>query len=716
VERVRFSVAAPFVLLAALAPDAARGQEAASPLARAQRLYAKRDARESTRRAFVEAWQPVTIESGDWQLLTAFSYRGHRRHDLAPPRAPEAELLALRAGDAGPDLTRTFEGKDGLVAKWEPIGKGIDRRIDLRRLGDGRDDLTVAYLHGTLIAPAAGTLEAAIGSDDGLMLWLNGKLLVDLDVPRSLVPPFDRVKLALAAGVNHVVAKVANGYADFAFEMDTRPALPGEVDAWLGWRLDQDFPRDRARMHWRTLSVHVPEETELEVGGLDVLPDGRVVAATRRGDVWIIAGADQEPPVAPRFAKFASGLHEPLGAAARVEDGKLAVWVVQRPELTRLVDQDGDGRADLYDAVCDAWGVSGNYHEFAFGPKFDRDGNAWVTLNVGFCGSLGKSEVPWRGWALKVTPAREFVPVCAGARSPNGIGFDGEGEALYVDNQGDWVETNVLRLLAPGEYLGHPAGLRWRSDLQKDEHGAPAIPPPSPPIVWFPYEKMGQSTADIVRIATGGKFGPFEGQLLCGELTLARVLRVDLERVDGRLQGACFPFLDGFESGVNRLAFAPDGSLYVGETDRGWGSVGRKRFGLERVAWNGTMPCELLRMRAEPDGFRLEFTRPVDPASATDVASYRLSSFHYEHHQEYGCPEMETRAHVLSSAELIDAKTVRLRVDAAAGALRPGCVHELHLDGVKSGASSDGAEPAGSPLLHAVAWYTLNEAPATDAQ
>jgi hypothetical protein len=77
---------------------------------------------------------------------------------------------------------------------------------------------------------------------------------------------------------------------------------------------------------------------------------------------------------------------------------------------------------------------------------------------------------------------------------------------------------------------------------------------------------------------------------------------------------------------------------------------------------------------------------------------------------------METRAHALASAELLDEKTVRLRVDAATGALRPGCVHELHLDGVKSGAASDGAEPAGSPLLHAVAWYTLNEAPATDAQ
>jgi hypothetical protein len=43
-------------------------------------------------------------------------------------------------------------------------------------------------------------------------------------------------------------------------------------------------------------------------------------------------------------------------------------------------------------------------------------------------------------------------------------------------------------------------------------------------------------------------------------------------------------------------------------------------------------------------------------------------------------------------------------------------VHELHLDGVKSGAAADGGEPAGTPLLHTVAWYTLNEVPPADAQ
>jgi len=36
-------------------------------------------------------------------------------------------------------------------------------------------------------------------------------------------------------------------------------------------------------------------------------------------------------------------------------------------------------------------------------------------------------------------------------------------------------------------------------------------------------------------------------------------------------------------------------------------------------------------------------------------------------------------------------------------------VHELHLDGVKSGEYADAAEPAGSPLLHSVAYYTLVE-------
>ena len=89
--------------------------------------------------------------------------------------------------------------------------------------------------------------------------------------------------------------------------------------------------------------------------------------------------------------------------------------------MTRLVDTDGDDRADRYETYSDGWGVSGNYHEFAFGPEADGEGRLWVTLNVGFCGSLGKSIVPWRGWALIIEDDGSVTPVCGGLRSPNGL-------------------------------------------------------------------------------------------------------------------------------------------------------------------------------------------------------------------------------------------------------------------------------------------------------
>src|SRR5690606_6398644 len=156
--------------------------------------------------------------------------------------------------------------------------------------------------------------------------------------------------------------------------------------------------------------------------------------------------------------------------------------------------------------------------EFAFGPCFDERGDAWVTLNVGFCGSLGKSTVPWRGWALRVTPGGEVVPVCDGLRSPNGLASY-RGSVFTVDNQGDWVATNRLAELRPGSWHGHPATLRWRAGLPGFElpegdfeappapvagggegeataaddpfAAGPGRPARQPPAVWFPYKKMG---------------------------------------------------------------------------------------------------------------------------------------------------------------------------------------------------------------------------------
>lgn len=53
-------------------------------------------------------------------------------------------------------------------------------------------------------------------------------------------------------------------------------------------------------------------------------------------------------------------------------------------------------------------------------------------------------------------------------------------------------------------------------------------------------------------------------------------MRVFLEKINGEYQGAAFDFRNNFQSGVLRMDFAHDGSLILGQTNRGWGSAGEK--------------------------------------------------------------------------------------------------------------------------------------------
>jgi hypothetical protein len=212
---------------------------------------------------------------------------------------------------------------------------------------------------------------------------------------------------------------------------------------------------------------------------------------------------------------------------------------------------------------------------------------------------------------------------------------------------------------------------------------------------------MGQSASDVLLIDADGRFGPFDGQLLVGDQTNASLMRVFLEQVDGVHQGACFPFRSGFDCGVNRMCFGRDGSVFVGMTNRGWGSLGRRPWGLQRCVYTGVRPFEVHSMSVRPDGFLLRFTMPVDRAAAGRPESYEMTSFTYERTERYGSPEVGLRRHVVRGATVsADGLEVRLQLDA----LRPGHVHELHLPGVRSA--------AGDPLLHPEAYYTLNRLPA----
>ena len=162
------------------------------------------------------------------------------------------------------------------------------------------------------------------------------------------------------------------------------------------------------------------------------------------------------------------------------------------------------------------------------------------------------------------------------------------------------------------------------------------LPHYRPPAILFPHGTVGNSASGIAPDVSKGKFGPFEEQLFVADQTHSVVNRCFLEKVNGYYQGACFPFVKGFGSGNVPVAQAPDGSLFSGGTDRGWGARGGKRYALDRVIWTGETPFEILEMRIQKDGFELEFTKPVDKASAESLDSYEMKTHTYVFQGKYG--------------------------------------------------------------------------------
>ncbi len=461
---------------------------------------------------------------------------------------------------------------------------------------------------------------------------------------------------------------------------------------------------------------NIPEGIKLEASGMAVMPDGKLAVSARKGEVWLLDHPEADPANAEAvgYRRFASGLHEPLGIS--YHDG--ALYTMQRTELTRLQDTDGDSVADAYETVAKGWGVSGNYHEYAYGPVMDRNGNQWITLNS----SMGTpvkmaghrvTEKLWRGWAMTVTPSGKLEPMCAGLRSPCGIGANAEGDVFCTDQQGNWWGTNPLLHLRKGVFFGHadsmPDTKRPESPV-KDPGTLPQeitvveaskkVEGFALPAVWFPYVKAGQSPTGFACDLSKGKFGPFKDQLFVGEFVLSGVNRVFLEKVNGEYQGAVFKFLDGLQGAALSLAFLPDGSLLVGESNRGWNSQGTRSFGLERIRWNGKMPFEIEKMEAKSDGFLLTFTQPVDEVMAANVSNYKMSSYTYLYHQKYGGDEIDAKTVQITKVTVEgQGKKVRL----ICGNLREGYVHELHVESIKSA--------SGKFLEHGQAYYTLNHLP-----
>lgn len=471
----------------------------------------------------------------------------------------------------------------------------------------------------------------------------------------------------------------------------------------FAWLALLTAPGTRSEPVYTVRDLPGPEEALIEAGGLCHWPDGSLVVATRRGDIWTMREG--------QWTRFATGLMDPLGVWA---DTTGEVYVTQSAELTRIHDIDGDGVADRYETVTADWGIPGSKTDFVYGLERDKQGNFYGTMHTthapwaggvkrspnNFGGPMGAAMIG-RGWSFQVTPTGELTWWSSGLRAPNGLGFNAAGALFATDNQGDWVGTSAMHHIERGDFHGHPSSYQWDPlrtldlNLPLEQLAVELDKIRKPPAIQFPHGILGNSPSQPVLAPADGGFGPFAGQLFVGDNVAPLISRVFLEKINGVYQGACFPFIrdQGLNKALCRMTFSPDGRLVIGFGCRGWGPA---TDGLQEVVWSGATPFEIQSVRLLPDGFRLTFTKPLAEQQLADALS--VQSYFYNYHHLYGSPITDRKQVPLSDLGLSSDRT---EITVRATALEEGRIYEFKLTGLTS--------VDGVVLTNNEAWYTLNQ-------
>ncbi len=187
----------------------------------------------ATRAAVIQRLAAQQLEVGVWHTTGPL-----RSNAFSEPLFPEQAV----------DLRAKSPGGQSL---WRPRPEWTDGRVHML---DGSYRAST-YLFRTVNVPAAMSVEASLGSDDGCELWLNGQKVHSHDVPRGPGPDQDRLRLNLQAGENRLLFKIHNNSGGHGFYFRL-----GQLSFAAVWnQLEADFPRQSG---W--VRQHLPGGRHLE--------------------------------------------------------------------------------------------------------------------------------------------------------------------------------------------------------------------------------------------------------------------------------------------------------------------------------------------------------------------------------------------------------------------------------------------------------------------
>jgi hypothetical protein len=658
-----------------------------------------------------------------------------------PPLSTLSDPAILILGDlANYEAGLTFrlfdiqEAMDQLYPLVPGQTPNVDQKrdaIDWSGSGDFADyaQQFVVECFADLFVPVSGQHEFRLTSADGSELWLGEALVIDHDGEHaatsatgsiSLTGGLHPLKLRFFQSTGTPVLQLAwrpPGAEDFVTVPAssflttagvTRVVAPGKKEIITpgdGSRPGSGQPLNAVHPSWRVTKIH-PSSFNPKVGAMAVHPtDGRLFITTFNpnqnstpdplpggdGKVWALSNVQGENPEAVTVTEVASGLSEPLGM--RFINGEL--HVTQRTAVTRLRDANGDGYFETKENIGGGW-ISNNYHQFHFG-LLEKDGFAYSTLSTSIhfdYPGLNGPNPPNRGTLVRTNLATGEVSYLAGGlRTPNGLCFGPEGEIFQADNQGAWQPASRLNHLQQGHFYGY-----YNTTADGGSPSLFADQPMTPPAVWFPQNEIANSPSQPLSIPDG----PFAGDLLVGDITLGGINRVSLEKVRGTWQGCIYRFTQGLEGGVNRLAWGPNGTLYVGciGGSGNWSWNGTTT-GLQRLTPKSGNPVtfEIAKVSATATGFEITYTKPVPQATLQNAANYTVKQWSYQPTADYGGPKIGEETLAVSSAT---ASADRTKVTLVIPGLDEGDVVYL---------KSDPVSDDGSAILSSEVWYTLNEIP-----
>ena len=403
-----------------------------------------------------------------------------------------------------------------------------------------------------------------------------------------------------------------------------------------------EVAKDTAAHVVDTLSVPYdnPHKALFFCTGLDFLPDGRLAVCTAHGDVWLVSGAGARLDKLT-WKRFATGLYQPLGL--KVVDGK--VIVLERGQLTRLHDLDGDGEADFCENLCNDWHTGSGEHSYDTCLETDPDGNFYFF-------KTGDPSLPEGGCLLRVSKDGRRTEVFAtGFRHPIGLSVSPTGIVTGADQEGNWMPATRVDFYSKGGFYGD----------MRTHHRSTAPTIYDAPLLWLPREV--DNSAGGQAWLPHDRFGLPKGQLLHLSYGRCKLFAILTQQVEGRWQAGAVDLGVLFLSGSMRGRFHPrDGHLYVCGLN-GWQTAARRDGCLQRVRYTGKPVTVPISLSFHADGIRLGFARKLDARKASECSRYRVEQWNYRWSANYGSPRYSVRQPSRPGQDLLKVESVGLTDD-----------------------------------------------------